>query len=694
MENFVLKYSHNIIEHLGLKLYQNKPTNVIAELVSNSWDADATNVFVDIDNKNSSLSVIDDGHGMDSDTLRNHYLIIGKKKRADNTIKDTSPGGRYLMGRKGIGKLAPFGVANKISIVTCYCGVVNWLEMNIGSILSAPQDEVESPLKLYKPDVLLNDASISDFSKKVDALGEPGQKLLKVLKEKKQGTLILMSELSLRRAISESQVLESLGRRFTVTLMRKDFSVSVNEKNLDKSLALPDFEYFIPSDGGEYKKEIINIAGKDRTVGYWVGFVKSADWPQDEAGVGVYSHGKIAQDRPFFFGLKGNEIYTRYMYAVVEVDWADELDEDVISTDRTSVNWSNEEMAELYEWGHQTTRSWIAKYKRYLRERSSEEIKNVVDHSDEASKFTDVERKAITEVVQKIGPKAFKDKEFQGKVVSAVSTAWSHKPMRDLVRKMWDSLETVADDEDSLFRAVEQLNEHLVPESLSLSAAVSQKIYALSKLNDLKTLGKETQLQVLLEEFPWILSSDMEKLSANVGMRKLVENAQSKGLLPVHHSLMEDFKKKGSLRPDFVFLSDEAQRKILVVEIKSPQTDLTIEHRSQLVVYLDFLKQHFHHSDVYGYLIGRVPAAGYDCPDTRITVKTWDQVFAEARRDYLELLAAMLGHSTLYADDSRVKEVISLGGPYAFELLQKMARKDSALSDTMERINKKLDSKE
>ncbi len=40
----VLRFSHNIIEHLGLKLYQNRPTNVVAELVSNSWDAGASNV--------------------------------------------------------------------------------------------------------------------------------------------------------------------------------------------------------------------------------------------------------------------------------------------------------------------------------------------------------------------------------------------------------------------------------------------------------------------------------------------------------------------------------------------------------------------------------------------------------------------------------------------------------------------------
>lgn len=38
-EELVLRFSHNVLEHLGLKLYQNKPTNVLAELVSNSWDA-------------------------------------------------------------------------------------------------------------------------------------------------------------------------------------------------------------------------------------------------------------------------------------------------------------------------------------------------------------------------------------------------------------------------------------------------------------------------------------------------------------------------------------------------------------------------------------------------------------------------------------------------------------------------------
>lgn len=83
MSDYVLKYSHNIIEHLGLKLYQNKPTNVIAELVSNSWDANANNSWIDIISQNGSPIAIlatDNGDGMSEAEIINNWLIIAKKK--------------------------------------------------------------------------------------------------------------------------------------------------------------------------------------------------------------------------------------------------------------------------------------------------------------------------------------------------------------------------------------------------------------------------------------------------------------------------------------------------------------------------------------------------------------------------------------------------------------------------------------
>ena len=78
-----MKISHNVIEHLGLKLYQNKPTNVIAELISNAWDANAKHLKINLqDSHDDSRYIIveDDGCGMDIDTIANTYLVIGKAK--------------------------------------------------------------------------------------------------------------------------------------------------------------------------------------------------------------------------------------------------------------------------------------------------------------------------------------------------------------------------------------------------------------------------------------------------------------------------------------------------------------------------------------------------------------------------------------------------------------------------------------
>ena len=75
-DRYVLRFSNNIIEHLGVKLYQNKPTNVIAEYIANSWDAGAENVDVTIRNSSqpntSVIAITDDGEGM----TRLFYLSV------------------------------------------------------------------------------------------------------------------------------------------------------------------------------------------------------------------------------------------------------------------------------------------------------------------------------------------------------------------------------------------------------------------------------------------------------------------------------------------------------------------------------------------------------------------------------------------------------------------------------------------
>ena len=115
MKNFNFNISLSVLNHLGRNLYRNFIT-VIGEAISNSWDADASTVWIEIDRENRFMSIVDDGVGMNENDFQDKFLKIGYSKRKNNIIKSRK--GRPFIGRKGIGKLALLSCAKKIHIAT------------------------------------------------------------------------------------------------------------------------------------------------------------------------------------------------------------------------------------------------------------------------------------------------------------------------------------------------------------------------------------------------------------------------------------------------------------------------------------------------------------------------------------------------------------------------------------------------
>lgn len=441
-----LRFAHNVIEHLGLKLYQNKPTNVLAELVSNSWDAMATNVFIDLDvsaqGAPEAISVYDDGRGMSKEDLVTNYLVVGQPKtRPDSTNRE--PGSRYPMGRKGIGKLAPFGIARIVHVITVQNGIAMWLRFDYAAMLAA-ENQNASATAIYAPNVLADQASVDTLSVGQEtAMQGILEKFKKSIAQSGAGTLIYATSLTIRKPISTIQLRESLGRRFTVTLARTDFNVHVNGGALTETDVFPEWELRIPDQG--MSEHVLNTPVGNRSVKFWVGFVKSASWSQEEAGVGVYAHGKIAQDRPFFFGVKGREIFSRYMYAVVEADWIDELQQDTISTDRTSVNWEDSDLESLHSWGAQSVVSWIASYEQRRKEISKIEdvtlVEGFLDKSPDI-KLRTSEKSHLVELISDVTPRLGKDRDAKVRLVEAAAKAWVHEPARKLIKELWAQVTT------------------------------------------------------------------------------------------------------------------------------------------------------------------------------------------------------------------------------------------------------------
>lgn len=692
-EKLELRFDHNVIEHLGIKLYQNKPVNVLAELVANCWDADAKHVWMDFREHGGErfATVADDGVGMSLAEIRDRYLVIGRAKRS--TPKDVSPGGRKPMGRKGIGKLAPFGVARQVDVATVSGGLLNWFSLSLDDLLTLGRSGGE---QRYRPvfHVMEMPAELASVEN-VTSSATPEicrfiRRMRKVPQSQRSGTLIAMHGLNANAAPERNEIVAGLGARFSVVLARNDFKVRASLRLIDEAQALPEFDFRIPEKGFSQAKI------GDRTIRWWAGFVLKADWPADQAGVGVFAHGKIAQDRPFFFRAKGKEIYQRYLYAAVEADWLDELDRDLVSTDRTSVDWSDPETLPLFDWGRREVGSWLDQYTAWRLSRLEQEVESAASNMRSSGRilvFSDVENKAIVKLVSDastgLGKGAAAEKSRE-ELLDVVSRAWINLPTRDLLRKAWSDLASAQDDAEAFKSLAETVGDHAVPEAMGLALTFAQRAFALTVLEE--TIGKksETRLQKLVEEFPWIIQPRGALLTADQWLKTSIEQIadedQSKDR--AGRTIREMSPQE---RADFVFLTSPDQNKIQVVEIKQndPMHALNLENRRQLADYLDLIESERSSAEVSGLLIGWAGRPKFEAKDSRITVKGWDEILGECRAAYLELLAGTLEQADLSPDDSRLAMVKQFGGPKVWTWLNRMAARDPRLAAIIAKVKQK-----
>jgi hypothetical protein len=112
-----VRLSNQIIHLLSEQMYSS-PLKAIEELVVNSYDADAGECRIGIPldaGPGRSIVVFDDGSGMDYEGLAQLWHVgESPKKETDRTPKHN----RKLIGKFGIGKLATYAIADKITYLT------------------------------------------------------------------------------------------------------------------------------------------------------------------------------------------------------------------------------------------------------------------------------------------------------------------------------------------------------------------------------------------------------------------------------------------------------------------------------------------------------------------------------------------------------------------------------------------------
>lgn len=138
---FELTYS--ALKMFGKQLYSNVGS-AISELVANGLDAKAENIYLTIDIRNKKqayVEIYDDGKGMSSDDITDHYVKIGYNKRRNEVGLDDGK----TMGRKGIGKLAALYLSDCFSIATkTATSELSYWKLDVSKLTDDETPEIEN----------------------------------------------------------------------------------------------------------------------------------------------------------------------------------------------------------------------------------------------------------------------------------------------------------------------------------------------------------------------------------------------------------------------------------------------------------------------------------------------------------------------------------------------------------------------
>lgn len=342
---YVMRISLNVLNHLGLSLYSNTAA-VLAETIANAWDADASQVKVDVDPDTKTISVSDNGVGMNLEEINEKFLYVGYQKRT-GTGEFRTLGDRKPMGRKGIGKLSLFSIANKISVYTKKKGELpQSFLMDSREIRNKIKAEDASTLKPYKPEKI-------PFNQ---AIGE-------------QGTILKIADLKKLR-VTDNTVIglkKRIARRFSI--LDSKFRVLVNGDEVTFS----DRDYFhkarfifqygedyaqhctnLDKDGGkimkynrdfEFDENGQQVANGIHEIKGWIAIAHRSNDLDGMSGtednlnkITIMVRGKVAQeDILHSFRLGG--MITKYMFGEIHADFLDQDDqEDIATSSRQSIS--------------------------------------------------------------------------------------------------------------------------------------------------------------------------------------------------------------------------------------------------------------------------------------------------------------------------------------------------------------------
>jgi histidine kinase/DNA gyrase B/HSP90-like ATPase len=637
-----LSFHGRIIDSLGIQMYQS-PVAAVAELIANAWDADASTVTVTLPSDtgpDAEIVVQDDGGGMTFADCQNRYLNVGLNRRLNDG--DRTPKGRPLLGRKGIGKFAGFGIARVVEIET---------------VSGKTGERTAFCLDLEK----LRSNEFVSGEKEIDVLAadQPDD-----TKCGAAGTVVRLRSLSLGRRLVPEQFVRNMARRFVLAQQAANFRVSVNGLGLPEQadpLNNP-IEFEFPFGYAESERpEGLTIRSDgwgteelpDGNVIAWqIKFTEKPIGDEEFRGVAVYCGVKLAQ-APFFFQLSGGlagQHGQQYMTGRVRADYLDHMVADIITTERQRINWEEETANHLLVWGQERLKELLALWQERRAARKMQSIEaRLANFTGRLDRLKPSEAATVKRALLRIASIPAIDQSQFEDLAAAILTAWEGGRLREIIEQV-----ARIENMDAAV-LVSLLSEHQVLTALHVAEAVKLKLEVVDGLRRRITARElENAIRDYIAKNPWLISPRWETFQVERRISRLVEDAAREA------GITDDIHWNG--RVDLTLSSGD---QLVVLEFMRPGLTVDRAHIDRFQRYVDILRARVTANsalgfrDITGLLVAdklhrrpedlrafeRMAADGMHCEE-------WHVLLDQAEAQWKDFLFVLAGRAP---DDDRVK---------------------------------------
>ena len=621
---YTMRISRLTVDKLGVKLYD-RVSAVLAELIANSYDADAEHVVIEapmgellaekkagvLNDRGFSIVVADDGCGMTPEQVNEFYLVVGKERRNDPKRGDKSAKhNRAVMGRKGVGKLAPFGVCRQIEIITS------------GGAKIDGDDEHGKQAKGYLTAHLIldKDGIVKDTDD--DYLPKVGAHDGTV--RAKHGTRLVMTDFDHRHVPEMETLTRQLAQRFGVRTANwkitlrgthpakgvKGHESDVGEFGVtcqsgtkitlkDRGANKGDDQWAALDESGNIVANLyagFEYEGGWKPVTGWVAYAEDPYKDELMAGVRVYCRGKIAAQTAVFnrkAGFTGEYDVRSYLVGELNADWLDEH-EDLIRTDRQDILWSHGPGVDFEKWGQslvttigKLTREPVRK-KAWDKFAASSNLQNVVDKAFPADAQKDIRENTMQ--IAKAIAKTIRQDELDDKtqVQNLVDLSLMLGPHITLDRK----LQEVTDNADRPLSAITGLlRTARVAELSSFGSIAENRVRVIDKLENLiaGAARDEAALQELIEQAPWLINPQWSPITSNQSFATLRLEFAKHYKKKTGNDIVLDPSSKQNKRADFVLTNQDTC--IHLIEIKAADHALKDDEMERINTYDELMTE-------------------------------------------------------------------------------------------------------